>query len=137
MVVQKEFHLRPYPKGFHLITKTIDEVLRHDLPKAGLLNLFLHHTSAALTLNENADPTVRSDFESFINNLIPEAYTDFTHTDEGEDDMPAHIKSSLFGASITIPIENYQLKLGRWQGIYLCEFRNYGGQRTITATILY
>jgi len=100
-----------------------------------LLNLFLCHTSAGLTLNENADPTVRDDFETVFNDLVPENNPNYRHTMEGKDDMPAHIKSSLTGVSLTIPISNGQLANGVWQGIYLCEFRNWGGKRKIIATI--
>ncbi len=134
MITQIEIHLKNYRKGFHLITK---EILQHigELPKTGLLHLHLKHTSAGLTLNENADPSVRIDFESFINKMVPENDPAFTHLSEGMDDMPAHIKSSLFGVELTIPITNHRLNLGTWQGIYLCEFRNYGGERTIIATI--
>lgn len=137
MVIQRELKLKPYPQGFHLITKDILELLEGDFPQEGLLNLFIQHTSAALTINENADPSVREDFEAFVKHLVPDSYPHFKHIAEGGDDMPAHIKSSLFGVSITLPISNWQLKLGTWQGIYLCEFRNYGGPRRITATILY
>lgn len=137
MVIQRELKLKPYPQGFHLITKDILELLERDFPQEGLLNLFMQHTSAALTINENADPSVREDFETFIKHLVPESYPYFKHTAEGSDDMHAHIKSSLFGVSITLPISNWQLRLGTWQGVYLCEFRNYGGSRRITATILY
>lgn len=137
MVIQRELKLKPYPQGFHLITKDILELLEGDFPQEGLLNLFIQHTSAALTINENADPSVREDFKAFVKHLVPDSYPHFKHIAEGGDDMPAHIKSSLFGVSITLPISNWQLKLGTWQGIYLCEFRNYGGPRRITATILY
>jgi secondary thiamine-phosphate synthase enzyme len=101
-----------------------------------MLNLFIHHTSAAITINENADPTVRADFESFLNRLIPENDPVFRHTSEGSDDMPAHLKSSLLGQSLTIPITSGRLNLGTWQGIYLCEFRNQGGRRKVTLTTL-
>lgn len=137
MVAQVEIVLPPYPKGFHLVTRTIEEKIAPLLPESGLLNLFIHHTSAALSINENADPSVRTDFETFVNNWIPESYPHYTHVDEGADDMPAHIKSSTFGASINIPISDRKLKLGTWQGIYLCEFRRHGGSRKITATIIY
>lgn len=135
-VFQKEFLLREKSRGFHLIT---DEVLSHIFEigniKIGTLNLLLKHTSASLTINENCDPTVRSDFEKFVNELIHnKSY--FDHNYEGEDDMPAHIKSSLFGVSLTIPITNGKLNLGTWQGIYLGEHRNYGGSRKIVATII-
>ena len=137
MVIQRELKFKPYPQGFHPITKDILELLEGDFPQEGLLNLFIQHTSAALTINENADPSVREDFKAFVKHLVPDSYPHFKHIAEGGDDMPAHIKSSLFGVSITLPISNWQLKLGTWQGIYLCEFRNYGGSRRITATILY
>lgn len=135
MVQQFEFSLSNYPRGFHLITK---EIINHlpELPTKGLLHLIIKHTSAGLTINENADPSVRDDFESFINKLIPENHPVYTHIFEGSDDMPAHIKSSLFGTELTIPITNHQLNLGTWQGIYLCEFRDYGGSRKIHATII-
>ncbi len=135
MVQQKIVRLPSYNRGFHLITSTIERELG-ELPETGLLNLLIQHTSAALTLNENADPDVRMDFDRFINKLIPENHPLYTHIMEGADDMPAHIKSSLFGASLSIPITNHRLNLGTWQGIYLCEFRNYGGSRKIIATIL-
>jgi secondary thiamine-phosphate synthase enzyme len=135
MVEQKEIVLPGYPRGFHLITRHIEQELP-DLPHTGMLNLLLKHTSAALTLNENADPTVRQDFESFINRMVPENQSDFLHTLEGADDMPAHIKSSLFGNTISIPISQGRLNLGTWQGIYLCEFRNRGGRRRIVMTVI-
>ena len=105
------------------------------MPKNGLINIFIKHTSAGLTLNENADYSVRDDFESIMNEIVPENQSYYTHTSEGDDDMPAHIKSSLLGSSITIPITNHKLNLGIWQGIYLCEFRNYGGKRKLILTI--
>lgn len=134
MIRQIDFSLPAYPRGFHLIT---DEVLHHlgELPETGLLNLFIKHTSAGLTINENADPSVRADFETVFNKLIPENLPFLTHTIEGPDDMPAHIKAALVGASITIPISNRRLNLGVWQGIYLCEFRNRAGRRKLVATI--
>lgn len=134
MIQQHTIYLPSFRRGFHLITNIVESELG-DLPATGMVNLLLQHTSAALTLNENADPDVRADFENFINKLIPESYTAYTHTMEGRDDMPAHIKSSLFGASLTIPISNHRLNLGTWQGIYFCEFRNHGGSRSIVATI--
>jgi len=100
-----------------------------------LLNIFIKHTSAAITLNENADPTVTDDFERFMNVLVPDGSPLFRHTDEGADDMPAHIKSSFFGQTLTIPITNYKLNLGTWQGIYLCEFRNHAGSRRLVLTV--
>jgi len=133
MIAQTEINLRPRSRGFHLITQDIEGSLK--LPEKGLLNLFIKHTSAGLTINENADPSVRVDFETIFNKLIPEDDPDYAHIMEGSDDMPAHIKSSLTGVSISIPIVNYRLGLGIWQGIYLCEFRNHGGTRRILATI--
>lgn len=135
MVHQQEFILPPHRRGFHLITRFVEENLP-ELPKVGVLHLIIQHTSAGLTLNENADPTVRTDFETIFNKLVPEGSRDYIHTFEGADDMPAHIKSSLVGQSVTIPITNFQLNLGTWQGIYLCEFRNHGGSRRIVAIIL-
>jgi secondary thiamine-phosphate synthase enzyme len=133
MIFQKEFLLQPRQRGFHLITHEILEKL--ELPKEGILNLFLKHTSAGLTINENADPSVRVDFENIFNRLVPENQSYYTHTMEGSDDMPAHIKSSIVGISLNIPIKNHRLALGTWQGIYLCEFRNYGGARKVIVTI--
>jgi secondary thiamine-phosphate synthase enzyme len=135
MITQTEIKLSGYTRGFHLITHRIEQKLP-DLPESGLVHLLLKHTSAGLTLNENADPSVRVDFESFINKLIPENHPVYTHVFECSDDIPAHIKSSLFGAELTIPITNHRLNLGTWQGIYLCEFRNHGGSRSILATIV-
>ena len=123
-------------RGYHLITSMILKKLG-ELPDAGLLNLFIQHTSAALTINENADPSVRTDFESAVNRIVPEGASYYTHTLEGNDDMPAHVKSSLFGPSLTIPVRDGRLALGTWQGIYLCEFRDYGGDRRILATLYY
>jgi secondary thiamine-phosphate synthase enzyme len=134
MIQQKTIYLPQFHRGFHLITDIIERELG-DLPATGMVNLLIQHTSAALTLNENADPDVRHDFEAFMNKLIPENHPVYEHTLEGSDDMPAHIKSSLFGASLTIPITNYELNLGTWQGIYLCEFRNKGGRRKVIVTI--
>lgn len=135
MIHQKEIILPSFKRGFHLITDVIVREIG-PMPETGLLNIFLKHTSAGLTINENADPSVRYDFESFINKLIPENHPLYTHILEGDDDMPAHIKSSLFGNTLTIPISGSKLALGTWQGIYLCEFRNYGGARSILATIV-
>ena len=135
MVQQVEFILRPRSRGFHLIT---EEVVRNlpPLPQAGLLNLFIKHTSAALTINENADPDVQVDLEAVFNRLVREREPYYTHTLEGPDDMPAHAKSTIVGASISVPITNAKLNLGTWQGIYLCEFRNHAHSRKILATIL-
>lgn len=136
MWLQKEFTLRSRNKGFHLIT---DEILSnipeiHQI-KIGLINILLKHTSASLTLNENADPDVRSDMKNYFDELVPENTGYFEHTSEGSDDMPAHIKTSLLGNSLTIPITNGRLTLGTWQGIYLCEHRNYGGSRKVCVTL--
>ena len=133
MIQQKEIKLQAKERGFHLITGEIEAEL--DLPERGLLNLFIKHSSAGLSINENADPSVRLDFETILNKLVPENDPHYKHIMEGPDDMPAHIKSSLMGVSLNIPIVNYQLALGIWQGIYLCEFRNYGGRRSILLTI--
>ncbi|MFC2115717.1 secondary thiamine-phosphate synthase enzyme YjbQ [Bacteroidota bacterium] len=134
MIQQKEISLPPLSKGFHLITSYIEQELP-DLPAMGMLNILLKHTSAGITLNENADPSVRDDFESFITRMVPENEPYFIHTLEGADDMPAHIKSSLFGASLTIPVTNARLNLGVWQGIYLCEFRRHSSGRRLVLTI--
>lgn len=130
-----DMQLPHYPRGFHLITRHITQQLP-DLPEHGLLVVFIKHTSAALTINENADPDVRQDFQSFFNRLVPDAAPYFVHTLEGPDDMSAHIKSSLLGSSVTIPIKNHRLNLGTWQGIYLCEFRDGGDSRRLSITIL-
>lgn len=135
MITQVEFSLQSKPRGFHLITHEIERHLPK-LPKVGMLHLFIKHTSAALTINENADPDVRTDLNSIFNRLVKEKEPYYTHTLEGADDMPAHAKSTLVGGTITLPITNGRLNLGTWQGIYLCEFRNYGGNRKIVATII-
>ena len=136
MFQQKRITLKPKPRGFHLITDEIENALAEIKGiDVGLVHLLLQHTSAGLTLNENADPTVREDFNEYINRLVPEDLEYFIHTYEGPDDMPAHIKSSLLGAELTIPITKGRLNLGTWQGIYLGEYRNKGGNRTILATI--
>jgi secondary thiamine-phosphate synthase enzyme len=136
MLTQKELRLTSRPRGFHLIT---DEILRQlpDLSKykIGLMNILLKHTSASLTINENADPTVRKDFESFFNRAVPEDESYYLHNDEGSDDLPAHLKASILGASLNIPISNGQLNMGIWQGIYLCEHRNHGGSRSVVVTL--
>lgn len=136
MWIQKEIKLKPRARGFHLIT---DEILSQ-LPElkevsVGLLNVFIKHTSASLTINENADPTVRQDFESYFNKFVPEDEPYYRHLDEGSDDLPSHIKSSILGSNHSIPITNGKLNMGIWQGIYLCEHRNHGGGRTIALTI--
>lgn len=134
MIQQKEIKLPLFPRGYHLITDFIEENVPA-LPEKGLLHILVKHTSAGITINENADPTVRSDFEAFVNKMIPERDPVYVHTYEGDDDMPAHLKSSVIGAEVTIPITNHHLNLGTWQGIYFCEFRNYGGPRRIVLTI--
>lgn len=132
---QNEIKLQPYKRGFHLITYTIlDAIPEISQIKVGELQVFIKHTSASLTINENADPTVRLDFESHFNKYVPENVPYYKHTFEGSDDMPAHIKASLLGASIQIPITNGRLNLGTWQGIYLCEHRDFGGSRRIVIT---
>lgn len=132
---QKTIHLPPYSRGFHLITnKIVDNFPEIKKLRSGLLQVFIQHTSAGLTINENADPSVRSDFETFVNDLVPEDYPKFIHTYEGPDDMPAHLKGSLLGFDLKIPITNGKLNLGTWQGIYLCEFRNQGGNRKLVLT---
>lgn len=133
-VSQTTITLPPYERGFHIITSIIESKV--DLPEQGLLHLFIQHTSAGLTINENADPSVRVDFESIFNRLVKENEPYYTHTYEGADDMPAHVKSSLVGCEVTIPIENGRLALGTWQGVYLCEFRDYGGSRRVKATVI-
>lgn len=134
---QKEIVISAKARGFSLVT---DEVLRQ-LPElkdfsAGIFHLFIQHTSASLTINENADPDVRRDMEQYFNRIVPENAPYFGHTTEGSDDMPAHIKSSVLGTSITIPVTDGRLNLGTWQGIYLCEHRNHGGRRHLVATIM-
>jgi len=133
VVTHFEFSLSAKPRGYHIITS---EILRNiELPQNGILNLFIKHTSAGLTINENADSDVRTDFESIFNQLVPENLPFLEHTIEGPDDMPAHIKSSLVGSSLSIPIIGGKLALGTWQGVYLCEFRNHGGSRKLIASI--
>jgi len=134
MIHQVELQLPAFSKGFHIITDHISGELK-DLPEFGMLNIFCKHTSAGLSINENADPSVLFDFENSFNNLVKEKEPFYTHTYEGDDDMPAHIKTSLVGSSLQIPITNGKFNLGIWQGIYLCEFRNHGSSRTIVCTI--
>lgn len=136
MWIQKKLLLPPRPRGFHVIT---NEVLS-ELPEIkeiniGILHIFIQHTSASIAINENADPSVRSDFEAHFNQMVPENQPYYRHTLEGPDDMPSHIKAALLGSELTIPIENGQLALGTWQGIYLCEHRNHGGSRNLVLTI--
>ena len=135
MIQQVEITLRPHVRGFHLVTEEIVRQLP-PLPQTGLLNLFIQHTSAALSINENCDPDVRDDMEQIFNRLIRERESWYTHTLEGWDDMPAHAKSTMIGVSLSVPVTRGQLNLGTWQGIYLCEFRNHGGPRRIVATII-
>ncbi len=135
MVKQVEFSLRPKTRGFHLVT---DEIMAQlpELPQQGLLHLLVKHTSCGLALNENYDPDVRHDLGVVFNELVPEGNPSFFHTLEGRDDMPSHAKSVLSGVSLTLPITNFRLNLGTWQGIYLCEYRDSGGPRKIVAKIL-
>lgn len=135
MIIQKEFHLKRKERGFHLITDEINAYLP-ELPEKGLLNLFLKHSSAALAINENADPDVRYDLENIYNRLIREREPYYEHKLEGDDDMPAHAKTVITGVSINIPVSMYRLNLGVWQGIYLCEFRDHALEREIVATIV-
>lgn len=132
---QKTIQLPAYPRGFHLITGLIEREFT-DLRRVqtGMLQIFIQHTSASLTINENADPTVRRDFETHFNKTVPENAPYYQHDYEGPDDMPAHIKSSLLGCSVLIPVTSGRLNLGTWQGIYLCEHRNHGGRRTLVLT---
>ena len=132
---QQEIRLSSRKRGFHLITSEIlDQFIGLNKLKIGQFQVFIKHTSASLTINENADPSVRVDFESHMNKMVPENAPYYIHTFEGPDDMPAHIKASLMGASVTIPITNGRLNLGTWQGIYLCEHRDHGGSRSIVVT---
>lgn len=136
-IIQKEIQLKAKTRGFHLITDEVES----NLPEIkeinqGILKVFIKHTSAGLSINENADPTVREDFEAHMNKMVPENQPYYKHTFEGPDDMPAHIKSSLMGSSVELPITNGQLNLGTWQGIYLGEFRNHGGSRKLVLTLL-
>ncbi|MBT8462046.1 MAG: secondary thiamine-phosphate synthase enzyme YjbQ [Gemmatimonadetes bacterium] len=132
---QREITLPAFPRGFHLIT----QMIAREMPEisrisAGILHVFIQHTSASLTVNENADPTVRDDFEAYFNQAVPEEEPYFLHTSEGPDDMPAHIKASLMGSSVSIPITKGHVNLGTWQGIYLCEHRDRGGSRRLVVT---
>ena len=135
-IFQREIKLAARPRGFHLVT---EEVLRQipevEKVSVGFLQIFIKHTSAGLTINENADPTVLEDFESHFNKMVPEDQPYYKHTLEGSDDMPAHIKSALLGSSLQIPISNGRLNLGTWQGIYLCEHRDHGGSRKLVLTV--
>lgn len=136
MWFQREIHLQARPRGFHLVTaEVIDALPELGEVSVGLLHLLIQHTSASLALNENAAPEVRHDFESWFSQAVPEGAPYWTHTLEGDDDMPAHIKAALLGPSLTLPVSNGRLALGTWQGIYLCEHRDQGGFRTLVATL--
>lgn len=134
-VFQASLQLPSKKRGFHLITSEVMQALPQVRElKAGICQVFIQHTSASLTINENADPTVRKDFEMYFSKAVPENDPQYIHNDEGPDDMPAHLKASLLGSSVTIPVRNGRLALGTWQGIYLCEHRNYGGNRSLVIT---
>ena len=134
-IFQQQISLTQRKRGFHLITAEVVNALPQISEfKTGILQVFIQHTSASLTINENADPTVRKDFEMYFNKAVPENDPDYLHDEEGSDDMPAHLKAAMLGSSVTIPIRNGRLALGTWQGIYLCEHRNYGGSRSLIIT---
>ena len=136
MWIQKTITISKKIRGFHLITNEVkEEIIELKKIKKGLLHLFIKHTSASLTINESADPTVRKDFESYFNQMVPENQPYYQHTFEGPDDMPAHLKASILGSTVFIPITSGELVLGTWQGIYLCEHRNHGGSRSLVATL--
>jgi len=134
MIEQKEITLKPMSKGFHIIDSVVTNTF-NKLPDVGMINIFVKHTSAALMINENADPDVQVDLKTLLNKIAPEGAPYYVHTMEGKDDMPAHFKSTVFGQSLTIPITNGQLNLGTWQSVYFCEFRDYGGNRKIVITV--
>lgn len=135
MWIQREIELTR-PRGFHLVTEAVCQAMPEIVTvRVGLLHVFMRHTSASLTINENADPSVRADYETSMNRLVPEGPAGYTHTIEGPDDMPAHIKASLMGASVQIPVTEGRLNLGTWQGIYFCEHRDRGGPRTLVITL--
>lgn len=132
---QQTITLQQHSRGFHLITHHIEQALPQLTEfRTGMCQVFIQHTSASLTINENADPTVRIDFETYFNKAVPENDPDYEHNDEGPDDMPAHLKAAMLGSSVLIPVRNGRLALGTWQGIYLCEHRNYGGSRRLVIT---
>ena len=135
-IFQTELKLSSYSRGYHIITKHIEEGCHSFLPKieSGILHVFIQHTSASLTINENADPSVRTDFRSYFDRVAPEKEPYYTHTMEGPDDMPAHLKASMLGCSVQIPVTDGRLNLGTWQGVYLCEHRNNGGSRKLVLT---
>lgn len=133
---QVEIQLPPFPRGFHIITAQIEDALKaFNQLKVGTLHIFIKHTSASIAINEGADPSVRVDFETHFNKLVPENSSDFIHNTEGPDDMPAHIKSALLGSSILIPVKNGKMNLGTWQDIYLCEHRNRASKRNLVLTV--
>lgn len=136
MIQQKEIVLQSMHKGFHNIDRIVENAIS-EMPEAGLINIFVKHTSAALMINENADPSVRVDIDSLLERMAPESAPFYKHTMEGPDDMPAHFKTAIFGNSISIPITNHRLNLGTWQSLFFCEFRNYGGSRKIVVTVYY
>jgi secondary thiamine-phosphate synthase enzyme len=134
-IFQQILDLNQRRRGFHIITNEVVNALPQiGEIKTGICQVFIQHTSASLSINENADPTVRQDFEMYFNKAVPENDPDYRHYDEGSDDMPAHLKAAMLGSSVTIPIRNGRLALGTWQGIYLCEHRNYGGSRSLVIT---
>jgi len=134
-IYQHKLSLKEKRRGFHLITHEIENAVPEiNNISIGLCQVFIQHTSASLSINENADPTVRKDFETYFNKAVPENDPDYLHDDEGPDDMPAHLKASLLGCSVLIPVRNGELALGTWQGIYLCEHRNYGSARSVVIT---
>jgi secondary thiamine-phosphate synthase enzyme len=136
MWAQREIQLQALPRGFHLVTREVEQGLPElGAVQLGMLNVFIRHTSASLTLNENASPDVRRDFAAWFDRAVPDGAEYFRHTLEGADDMPAHIKSSLLDSSLTIPVSDGRLALGTWQGVYLCEHRDHGGPRRLTLTL--
>lgn len=137
MWYQKEVRLPAVKRGFHLITDLLEAQLPElEKIEIGLAHIFIKHTSASLTINEDADPTVRQDFESHFNHIVPENASYYRHTQEGPDDMPAHLKAAMLGASVSIPISKGKFNLGTWQGIYLCEHRNHASKRTVVVTLM-
>jgi secondary thiamine-phosphate synthase enzyme len=135
-IYQQSIQLREKKRGFHIITSEVVYAMPQIVEiKVGMCQVFIQHTSASLTINENADPTVRQDFEMYFNKVAPEDDPEYRHDDEGSDDMPAHLKAAMLGSSVSIPIRNGKLALGTWQGIYLCEHRNHGGNRSLVVTV--
>ncbi len=133
--IQQEVRLEPRPRGFHLVTREVEQAVPElSRVRVGLAHIFIKHTSASLTLNENASPDVRRDFESWFDDAVPEDFAAWTHTLEGPDDMPAHVKASLLGPSLTLPVRDGSFAVGTWQGIYLCEHRDSGGPRKLVVT---